>query len=160
MENWDNFLVAQVGASAALLGLLFVGVSLNLTKILSISYLPDRSLAAMVLLFAILLVSSLLLIPDQPAMVVGLEVLGVGVAVWLSSTVLAVRGWQALSKDRKANFFFNFVFLQAATLPYIVAGLMLLAAELAGMYWLSAAIVVSLAKALTDAWVLLIEINR
>lgn len=160
MDSWDNFLVAQVGASAALLGLLFVGVSLNLTKILSISYLPDRSLAAMVLLFAILLVSSLLLIPDQPAMAVGLEVLGIGVTVWLSGTVLAIRGWQALSKDRRANFFFNFAFLQAATLPYIVAGLMLLAAEFAGMYWLAAAIVVSLAKALTDAWVLLIEINR
>lgn len=160
MDIWDNFLIAQVGASAALLGLLFVGVSLNLTKILSISYLPDRSLAAMILLFAILLISSLLLIPDQPSLVAGIEVLGVGVNVWLGGTVLAVRGWQALSKGRKANFFFNLAFLQVATLPYIVAGLILLAGQSAGMYWLAAAVVISLAKASTDAWVLLIEINR
>jgi hypothetical protein len=29
MSGWENFLVAQVGASAALAGLVFVGVSIN-----------------------------------------------------------------------------------------------------------------------------------
>ena len=42
MEGWDNFFIAEVGASAALAGLIFVAVSLNLPKILSVGGLPDR----------------------------------------------------------------------------------------------------------------------
>jgi modulator of FtsH protease len=32
MSGWDNFFLAEAGASAALTGLIFVGVSINLTK--------------------------------------------------------------------------------------------------------------------------------
>lgn len=34
MPSWDQFYAAQVGASVALTGLLFVGISLNMSKIL------------------------------------------------------------------------------------------------------------------------------
>src|SRR5271156_6091694 len=74
IEPWANFFVAQVGASAALLGLVFVSISLNLPKILSNPYLPDRALMTMSLLLAILLVASLLLIPDQPRWAMATEI--------------------------------------------------------------------------------------
>lgn len=41
-DAWQVFFAAQVGASAALLGLLFVGASLNLDKILAGPLLPRR----------------------------------------------------------------------------------------------------------------------
>jgi hypothetical protein len=41
--GWDNFFVAEVGAAAALSGLLFVAVSINLTRILAIPHLPARA---------------------------------------------------------------------------------------------------------------------
>ncbi len=44
MTGWENFFVAEVGASAALAGLIFVGVSINLNRILSLPRLPDRAL--------------------------------------------------------------------------------------------------------------------
>jgi hypothetical protein len=34
MTGWENFFIAEMGASAALVGLIFVGVSINLTRIL------------------------------------------------------------------------------------------------------------------------------
>ena len=46
MIGWENFLLAQVGASAALAGLIFVGGSINLTKILSLPALPARAFEA------------------------------------------------------------------------------------------------------------------
>ncbi|MBS1918513.1 MAG: hypothetical protein JST87_19775 [Bacteroidetes bacterium] len=44
------------GAAAVLTGLIFVGVSLNLTKILSFTSLPNRTLISLLLLLNILIV--------------------------------------------------------------------------------------------------------
>jgi hypothetical protein len=43
MTGWESFFVAQVGASAAVAGLVFVGVSINLDKILKYAGLPGRA---------------------------------------------------------------------------------------------------------------------
>ena len=58
MIGWENFFIAEVGASAALLGLIFVGVSINLTRIISIPGLPNRALLALIILLTILVVCS------------------------------------------------------------------------------------------------------
>ncbi len=41
--GWETFFVAEVGAAAALTGLLFVAVSINLTKVLAFPQLPGRA---------------------------------------------------------------------------------------------------------------------
>jgi hypothetical protein len=53
LEAWQPFFAAELGAAAALGGLLFVSLSLNLTKILSYPALPVRALIALVLLLAL-----------------------------------------------------------------------------------------------------------
>ena len=47
MEQWDYFFQAQVGASAALVGLIFVSISISLTRILAAPPLPGRALHAL-----------------------------------------------------------------------------------------------------------------
>jgi hypothetical protein len=88
MNGWENFFIAEVGASAALLGLIFVGVSINLTRILSIPGLPNRALLALIILLTILIVFSLLLIPGQTLIFTGIEILIVGLIVWFISSSL------------------------------------------------------------------------
>jgi hypothetical protein len=58
LDDWGDFFVAQAGAAVALAGLVFVGVSINLDKIIAIPSLPGRALEAMVLLVAVLVESS------------------------------------------------------------------------------------------------------
>ncbi|HEX3901634.1 MAG TPA: hypothetical protein VH853_02220 [Polyangia bacterium] len=41
--GWESFFVAEVGAAAALTGLLFVAVSINLSKVLAFPQLPGRA---------------------------------------------------------------------------------------------------------------------
>ncbi len=66
MSEWESFFVAEAGASAALAGLVFVGVSINLDKVLRAPGLPGRAGEALVVLLAVLITSSLLLVPGQP----------------------------------------------------------------------------------------------
>ena len=80
MGDWHDFFLAQAGAAGVLTGLVFVGVSINLEKILSdpTSGLAGRAAEALVLLVAVLTASCLLLVPGQGALLVGIEVLAIG----------------------------------------------------------------------------------
>src|SRR5690242_16811419 len=76
---WTDLFVASAGASAALTGLLFVAVSINLDRILSLEGAADRALATLLLLLLAVVVSLVGLIPGQSAGALGAEVLGLGV---------------------------------------------------------------------------------
>ena len=64
MDQWHEFFLAQAGAAGVLVGLVFVGVSINLEKILSDpgSGLTGRAAEALILLVAVLTASTLLLV--------------------------------------------------------------------------------------------------
>jgi hypothetical protein len=160
MEAWEPFFTAQLGAAAALGGLVFVGLSLNLAKILSFPVLPNRALLALGLLLAILVVSSLLLIPDVPLPVLGVCTLLVGLVVGVFGTAIEIHVLRAVEIQYRTNFIGNLILFELSVLPYIVAGILLLRADLSALYWIAAAIVISFIKAVADAWVLLVEINR
>ena len=160
MNGWENFFIAEVGASAALLGLIFVGVSINLTRIISIPGLPNRALLALIILLAILVVSSLLLVPRQIVMLVGIEVLVAGLIIWSIATMLDVTILQKKEPQYRLPYVLNMALTQFAVLPYVVAGIIVLTRGAGGLYWLVPAIVISFIKAILDAWVLLVEINR
>ncbi len=84
MNEWHDFFLAQAGAAGVLTGLVFVGVSINLQKIVSnpSSGLAGRAAEALILLVAVLLASVLVLVPGQGPGVLGAEVLVVGLAAW------------------------------------------------------------------------------
>ena len=160
MEAWHDFWIAQVGGSAALAGLLFVSVSINLSKILSTPGLPDRAAVPFILLLGILLQScSLLLVPDQSLLAIGIEILLCGLAIWGLVSYLDVK------RLHQTESLFGlepprFVLTQVASLPYIIAGILLVAGNESGLYWIVPAIIASFIKSFFDAWVLLVEINR
>lgn len=79
---WSNFLVAQAGAAAALTGLIFVAVSINLSKILEYPGVSTRAAESIILLLGVVLNSSLALVPSQPLRALGAEILFVGSVIW------------------------------------------------------------------------------
>jgi modulator of FtsH protease len=160
MNGWENFFIAEVGASAALLGLLFVGVSINLSRIISIPGLPNRALLALIILLTILIVSSLLLVPAQPPTLIGIEILIVGLISWIIVTSLDVKILRTRQAQYRLPYMVNITLSQFALLPYVIAGIIVLTHGAGGIYWLVPAIIISFMKAILDAWVLLVEINR
>ena len=163
MGGWENFFVAEAGASAALAGLVFVSISINLQKILSFKSLPSRAIEALGVLLAVLALSSLMLAPNQSATAIALEVLAVGLAAWTMVLIIIVRSIPDLKPQWAGAFALRIVMGQLATLPYFVAGVTVLVqgdGNYGGLYWVVPAFLASFGLAFLDAWVLLVEINR
>jgi modulator of FtsH protease len=164
LEEWKDFFFAQVGASAALTGLIFVGVSINLSKIIGIAPLVNRALQALVVLITILMVASLVLVPDQPLTLLGLEVLVISLIVGAMLLAFDLRTLTDITRPEAQQYQralrFNSLMNQVATVFYVIGGVTMLSDNSSGVYWLVPAILFSFLKAITDAWILLIEINR
>ena len=165
MADWHDFFLAAAGAAAVLAGLVFVGLSINLDVIMSNpTYgLAGRALEALVLLVAVLIVTILLLVPAQGMVLAGVEVLTVGVADWVAIVAIhlfQLRNWQSLEPRLRWNFVGRVALGQAATLLFVVAGVAVLSWGVAGLYVLVAGVVLSFLVAVSEAWVLLVEINR
>lgn len=154
MAGWDNFFVAAGGAAAALAGLLFVSVSINLARILEIPSLPPRAAEALVVLLAVLVLSLLALVPGQPPAVLGGEVCALGALLWIVLTFTLVRG-----KPRQ-HALLRVLINQLPPAMFVIAGAMVCSGHPQGVYWLVPATLLAIAAGVIGAWVLLIEILR
>lgn len=76
--TWSDFAVAHVGASAALLGLVFVGLSINLRAVIREPQLVSRAAEAVVLLGTVLATSTAVLLPGQSRWALGTELIVLG----------------------------------------------------------------------------------
>ena len=160
MGDWGNFFIAEAGASAALAGLIFVAVSINLNRIINYPRLVTRAFQSLALLVTILITASLMLVPGQSFTVVGIEILVVGVVIWLLNIYLDIRNFRQTDPQYRRAYSANILMGQLATLPYLIAGISILTTGEGGIYWLVPALIFSVLQAILDSWVLLIEINR
>jgi modulator of FtsH protease len=160
MNEWNDFFVAIGGASAALTGLIFVGVSINLTRILSFPTLPNRALQTLILLLIILIVSILFLIPHQPLMLIGIEVSAIGFIAVITMLWMDHYNYKNVDAPYKNQILAYSIFSQFCVLPYLISGITLLCCGENGVYWVVPAVICSFLKSVIDAWVLLVEINR
>jgi hypothetical protein len=75
-SQWTELFVASAGASAALTGLVFVAVSINIDRILRLAGVPERALVTLLLLLGVLVVSLVALVPELSRTALGLLLLG------------------------------------------------------------------------------------
>jgi hypothetical protein len=157
-SGWENFFVAEAGASAALSGLVFVAVSINLTRILSFPHLPGRAGQTLVVLVSVLTVSTLGLIPGQSSSVLGMELVGVGCVGVLCISSVQYRARHHLKWPVRPVLLV--LLTQVPLLPYIIAGVLLALGRPGALYWLVPGVLLCFAAGILNAWVLLVEILR
>jgi hypothetical protein len=157
--EWHDLFVATAGAAAALTGLIFVGISINLQKILSHPTLVTRASLSLILLMAILIFSVLLLIPGGRA-AIGWVFTFLACTLWIVVLRSDITIYRKSERQYRGQFLFVIVLDQVCTVLYVIGGICLLASGDAGPYWIAAAFLFSFGKSVLDAWVLLIEIMR
>ena len=163
--DWESFALAQVGASAALLGLVFVGISINLRDIVGSGSLVHRAGEAVILLGSILAVATVVLIPGQRRDVLSAELIVLACAlfaiiVFLQRDAVTRPSDPGTRGPPPGSLAMRRTFGLGAAVLVAVAGITLAAKAGGGLYWLPPAILAAYAGSLTDAWTLLIEILR
>jgi modulator of FtsH protease len=156
--DWHAFFTGAIGAAAALTGLLFVAISINLDQILKFPQLPGRAAGTLGTLLASLAASGFALAPGQSIHVLGWEILVVGLIVGLQALMVTLR---KRAPDQKLSWIIaHLVSLFCPALIFIVGGLSLVIKWGGGLYWILAATLVVFVVSSINAWVLLVEIKR
>jgi modulator of FtsH protease len=157
---WSNYLSVQAEVAATLTGLVFVAVSINLTRVLSIPGLTGRAAESILQLLGAVVISTTVLIPGQPAVMLGGEVLVLGIVLWVVQTLLQVRYLTSKTGHPRKWGITRILQTTLANVPFCISGILLLRGSPAGLYWLAPGLIFSLFAGVASAWVLLVEILR
>jgi hypothetical protein len=160
VAGWANFFVAEVGATAALTGLIIVAVSINLQRILAVAHLPSRAAEMLIMLVCALVACSFALMPGQTLPTLGVEIAGTGVLMTAAPMAIQARQFSYMKGKPVAWWLGRLIVALCASLPILIGGGYLLANASAGLYWVAAGVMVTLAATVSNAWVLLVEILR
>jgi hypothetical protein len=156
--------VAAAGAAAALSGLIFVAVSINLREILAqekrlgTSYLTGRALESLAALLVVLGISLVGLDPAISRAVFGVVLLGCAAGSAISPVRAA--GAYRSTHVRPAAFGLRMFLSGLLVAGYAVAGATLLAQAGGGLHWLPFAFILAVTIAASNAWILLVEVLR
>lgn len=155
---WHDFGVALVGASAALLGLIIVVVSLHLKAVVGDSVLRRRAEILLGLFATTLAASAALLIPGQSRQALGIELMSfalIYIGFSTLATIRATRSERGVSRDRLARF----VLGETSAGLILVGGLGLIFHALGGAYLVAAGIVLGVLSALLAVWSLFVGLG-
>ena len=159
VEAWQNFFVISGGASAALTGLVFVAVSLNVDRILTSTGLRKLAAQTLLLLMTPLIMSIVLVIPIPRAWIAGVLCI-IGGAL-LALGMFAVGHGMDLTKESSAiKLLQHLTPTMLVCLLIIGGGVSLVVGFGGGLYWLVAAVVFALIGGVANAWMFVIRVEN
>jgi hypothetical protein len=163
-EGWGDLFLAAAGAGAALAGLIFVAVSVNIGAVLEAdrqsgeNFLTGRALEALVALLNVLVISIVGLTPTISRGVFAAFILIIA-AESVISPVRAVRASRTQGSFDRATWL-RVLTAFTLTASLVAAGVTLAAGHGGGLVWLPVAFVLAIFVAAVNAWVLLVEVLR
>ena len=158
LSGWSDFAVVTGAATASLLGLLFVAVSIRVEAIAKSAELRNRSAQTLTLMLAGLLVAALLAVPDQSKRALGVEYLVLAVVVTGVALMLDRRaGSQGGSEIGRLLDSINPTFVTCSLLA--IAALVLILGHKDGIYLVVPALIAVLVGGVVNAWLILVRLT-
>ncbi len=145
---------------AALAGLLFVAISINLARIIELPGISGRAAEGLILLSCTLATTLFGLVPHLSALQLGLAFLVITIPAWIVPMVIQLESIRRRTYLQTSHVASRCLLHQVATLPGMLAGLSLCGLLPGGMAWLGLGAIASMLVAILSAWVLLVEILR
>jgi hypothetical protein len=163
-DGWGDLLACAGGAAAVLAGLIFVGLSVNMSTLLELdkqrgqNFLTGRALEAFVAMLTVLVICVVALTPHVVRGLLAAFIL----AMAAGSAISPVRALRFANRQerRSPTLFQRVAFAFAFTACLLVCGITLAAGHGGGLFWLPAAFVIAIAVTATNSWVLLVEVLR
>ena len=159
IDQWNNFFIMVGGGAAALAGLVFIAMSINLSIITRDATHKNRAIATMTGFTAVFMICALALIGNQNYQWVGVEWL----AVSLVPTVTYIRVYIRARETGKSSVGLSVGRFIAGTSCYvaqIIGSVLLILGYVAGLYLASVAMVLSFAFFISGAWLLITGIQQ
>jgi hypothetical protein len=159
LPGWETFTVVLGGAAGALIGLLFVSVSIRIDVIAASPDFRNRGAATLSHFGAMLLLALLLAVPGQRDWELGVELMVLAAVLrgglyWLDRRSTAVPSTQAISRVLRV--------LSPDTITTVllaVAGVLLLARVDDGIYVVVPAVIAAITGGVASAWLFLIRLD-
>jgi hypothetical protein len=157
--NWVTFFATEVGAAAALSGLVFVALSINLRSILEQPVLVGRAAEAIVLLLGPVAFGLTLLSPCGHVLL-GVIELGLTAAFGVLLNRILAEAWPVAKTRPRIEFAIRMGLAESCVIAVLTGAAVLLAAPAAAAGWIGFGGLLCIAAGIADAWVLLVEILR
>jgi hypothetical protein len=157
-QHWDTFGLVIGGASGALIGLLFVAISIRAPTIAVSADLRARAAQTLLIFVLPLLVAIMISVPAQADWVFGAELVGLAALLAIALVVLDRRARISGSERRLAR---TLKAVNPSTITAVgtaAAGVLLLAGVQWGIFLLVPSVCVAIVGGLASAWLFLTAI--
>jgi hypothetical protein len=158
-ELWHDFFLMVGGGTAALTGLVFVAMSLNLDVIAQDATHRYRAIGTLAGFTAVLMICALALMGGQNHQAIGAEWL----IVSSIAAVVYINGYVQAIKSRGSSVGLSLYRLASGTACYvaeIIGTILLILGHIAGLYLASVAMVIYIAFMISGAWLLIVGVQQ
>jgi modulator of FtsH protease len=157
---WQPLWTTVAASSAALLGLLFVALSVNLRAIVDKPEHTARAREALGQLLVLLVLSIFALVPGQDRQVLGAEFLVFGGLIIALSIYLEGQTLKRIEIGRRSRWLLRDMVFNVGILGIPVTGTSLVLGRYGGLFWLVPTVLIFFVWSSTNAWVLTLSAAR
>jgi hypothetical protein len=157
IDQWQNFFVMVGGGAAALAGLVFIAMSINLSIITRDATHKNRAIATLTGFTAVFMVCGFALIGNQNYLWVGVEWLVVSIVPTITYIRVYIRA-KKMGRSSVGLSIGRFIVGTTCYIAQIIGSIVLISGYVAGLYVASVAMVLSFAFFISGAWLLIIGV--